>query len=90
MELEGSLLRSQEPSSGPYPEQNQSSPYHPILSKIQFNIILPPAFRSSKLSLSFCLYHQNPICVPLVPIRDTCPVYLILLNLIFILKILRV
>jgi hypothetical protein len=28
MELEG----SQEPSIGPYPEPEQSSPYHPILS----------------------------------------------------------
>jgi hypothetical protein len=32
MELEGSLPRSQEPSTGPYPEPDQSNPYHPILS----------------------------------------------------------
>jgi hypothetical protein len=31
MDAEGSLLCSQEPSTGPYPEQNQSNPYHPIL-----------------------------------------------------------
>jgi hypothetical protein len=32
METEGSLPWSQEPSTGPYPEPDQSSPYHPILS----------------------------------------------------------
>jgi hypothetical protein len=32
MEPEVSLLCSQEPSIGPYPEPDKSSPYHPILS----------------------------------------------------------
>jgi hypothetical protein len=32
MESEGSLQCSQEPSTAPYPEPDQSSPYHPILS----------------------------------------------------------
>jgi hypothetical protein len=31
MEHEGSLLYSQEPSTGPYPEPPKSSPYHPII-----------------------------------------------------------
>jgi hypothetical protein len=31
MELEGSTLCSQEPSTGPYPEPYQSNPLHPIL-----------------------------------------------------------
>jgi hypothetical protein len=32
MEPEGSLSCSLEPTTGPYPELYQSSPYHPILS----------------------------------------------------------
>jgi hypothetical protein len=32
MEPEGSLSRSQEPSTGPYPEPDRSNLYHPILS----------------------------------------------------------
>jgi hypothetical protein len=32
MEPEASLPPSQEPSTGPYPEPDQSNPYHPILS----------------------------------------------------------
>jgi hypothetical protein len=37
----GSLSRSQEPSTGPYPEPDQSSQLHHILSKIHFIIIHP-------------------------------------------------
>jgi hypothetical protein len=38
MEPEGSLPRSQEPSTGPYTEPDRSSPYHPILF-LHFNIL---------------------------------------------------
>jgi hypothetical protein len=41
MEPEGSLPCSQEPTIGPYPEPDQSSPYYCIhFSKIHLNIIL--------------------------------------------------
>jgi hypothetical protein len=46
MELYGLLPSSQEPSTGPYPEPDQCSPYHTILSKIDFNIIYSPTSRS--------------------------------------------
>jgi hypothetical protein len=42
MEPEGSLPCSQEPSTGPYPEADKFSPYHPILSKI-CNMVMSPA-----------------------------------------------
>jgi hypothetical protein len=54
MEPESSLPCSQEPSTGPYPESDQSSPYHPNPSKIHFNIIHPPIYWSS-----FWLSHQR-------------------------------
>jgi hypothetical protein len=47
MEPEGSLPCPQEPSTDPYSESEQSNPYHPILSKIHFNVIHPPTFWSS-------------------------------------------
>jgi hypothetical protein len=38
MEPEGSLPYSQEPSTGPYPEPDQSSPYHPILRVLRLRM----------------------------------------------------
>jgi hypothetical protein len=45
MEPEGSLACSQEPSTGPYPEPDRSSPYHPILSLSNIILILPTHLR---------------------------------------------
>jgi hypothetical protein len=72
----------------PYPEPDQSNPYYPSLSKIHFNIILPPLSKCSYWSLSSWFSHQNPVCIPRLPLRATCLVDLILLHLI-ILIILR-
>jgi hypothetical protein len=44
MKPESSLPCSQEPSTGPYPESDQANPYHPILSKVHFNIVQPATF----------------------------------------------
>jgi hypothetical protein len=84
MDPGGSLPCSQEPSTSPYPEPDQPSLHNPILPKINFNIILTPTSWSSQWSLSFWLSHQYPVCIPLLPIRATCPAHLILLDLIIL------
>jgi hypothetical protein len=63
MEPEGSLPCSQEPSTGPHSEPDQSNSYHPILSKIHFIIVHPPTSWPSQWSLSFWHSHQYPICI---------------------------
>jgi hypothetical protein len=80
MEPEGLLPYSQKPSIGSYLEPYQSNPYHPILSKIHFNIVHPPMSSSSQWSLAFWLSHQYPLCISLLPIRATCPVHLKMLR----------
>jgi hypothetical protein len=75
MEPEGSLPCSHEPSTGPYLEPDQSNPSHPILTTIHFNTVHPPTSWSSQWSLSFWLSHKYNICIPLLPIRATCPAH---------------
>jgi hypothetical protein len=50
MEPEGSLPCSQEPSTGPYPKPDQSSPHHPILNEELQN--LSSSFNVIKLKWS--------------------------------------
>jgi hypothetical protein len=73
MEPESSSPCSQEPI-----------PPHPVSLKIHFNIVHPPTSLSSYWSLSFSLSHQYPICIPLLPIRATCPAHLIVLDFIIL------
>jgi hypothetical protein len=65
------------------PILSQINPVHSTpsyLSKIHFSIMHPSKFWSSLWSLSFWLYHQYPISIPLRPIRATSPAHLILLD----------
>jgi hypothetical protein len=80
MEPIGSLPSSQEPSTDP----DQSSPYHPILSKIHFNIIHP-----CSLGFASGLFHSGfPAKIlyafHLAHMRATCPAHLILVYLIIL------
>jgi hypothetical protein len=84
MEPEGLLLCSQEPSTAPYPEPDQSNLYHPIslgsflivsthLRLGLLNGLLPSGFPTNILhALLFS------------PIRATCSAHLILLDLIIL------
>jgi hypothetical protein len=66
------------------PILSQINPIYTIpsyLSKIHFNIVYTPTSWSSHWSLSCWLSHQYPICIPLLLIRATYPVHLILLDL---------
>jgi hypothetical protein len=82
MEPEDSILCSQEPSTGPYPEPDESSPYpSTYFSKI-------PLLLSSHLRLSLAnglfFSGRKPVRIPLLPIRATCPAHLILLDVIIL------
>jgi hypothetical protein len=77
MEPEGSLSCSQEPSSGPYTEPDQSNPYHHILFKyctltyalvflvVSFLLAFPPISYMHSSSPQFVL-HALPISSSLI------------------------
>jgi hypothetical protein len=78
---ERSLTHSQELSTCPYPESDQSSPHH---SKMHFNIINPPTFWFF-LVVSFLLaFPLTTYAFLLYPIHATCHAHLILLDLIIL------
>jgi hypothetical protein len=61
MEPKVSFPHSQELSTGPYSDQDQSSPHTPLpsyLSKSHLDIVYSPTSLSSKLSHSFWVSHQ--------------------------------
>ena len=84
MEPEGSLPHLQVSATCPYPEPDQSRPCPPPFHflEIHLNITLPSMPWSSKWSLSLRFTHQNPVYISPIPICDTCPAHLILLDLI--------
>jgi len=68
----------------PLPILSQIYPVHEPPShflKIHLNIIFSSMLEPSKLSRSLRLPHQNPVYSFHLPIRATCPVHLIFLNL---------
>jgi hypothetical protein len=83
-EPEGSSPCSHEPSTGPYPELDRSSPYHPISPRsiLMLSTHLRFGLPSGLLPSVFL---TNILYAFLVsPIRATCPVHLILLDLIIL------
>jgi hypothetical protein len=82
---EGLLPSSQELSTGPYPERDQSSPHYPHPTSLRSVLILSSHLRLGLPSaLLPRLSNQNRICFPLLPLRGTCPTHLILLDLIIL------
>jgi hypothetical protein len=62
------ITATQESTTSPYPEPDQSSPCPPIhFSMIHFNLIHPSKPGSSKWSPSLRLLHQNHVCTSSLP-----------------------
>jgi hypothetical protein len=79
MEPEGSLPRSQEPSTDPYREPDRSNPYH-----LRSILILSTHLRLGLPSGLFPSGFPTNILYVFFPIRPTCPAHLILLALIIL------
>jgi hypothetical protein len=63
------------------PSLSQLNPVRPIdpnLPKVHLNVILPPTSRSSQWSFAFGPPNQNPVNTSPLPMRATCPAYLLL------------
>jgi hypothetical protein len=85
MEPEGSLLYSQELSTGPYLEPDQFSPYHPMLSLrsiLLLSIHLHTGVASSVFPSAFPINILYAFLF--TPIHATCPAHPILLDLIIL------
>jgi hypothetical protein len=69
MEPKGSILCSQQTSSGPYPEPDKSSPYHHILSPSLKSILIVFTNLCFVLLIVSVLlaFHQYPIHITLLP-----------------------
>jgi len=80
MELEDSLLHSQVPAICPYPEPDQAIPYPHPTSNLILSSHLRLALTSGLFPSGFST--KNLYTPLLTSVRATCPVHLILLDLI--------